>query len=166
MESVGRQSEGRVAREVQATRKVPPEPAGILKAPVPVTRVGQALGPEDIASGAPPPVFETERGGNCVIVVAVNSERFRLTCDSGASRDVIRTSFAEKLRTDKRTKSATFGPRPMSQSVSFVGVIKNMTSAEVNQVTQIRFRVWDSEDSKNVPIVRFVSRSWPTAQMR
>ena len=131
-----------------------------------MVRVGQALAPEDIASGVPPPVFETERGGNCVIVVAINNVRFRLTCDSGASQDVIRTSSAEKLRKEKQTKSATFGPRPMSQSVSFVGVINDMTSAEVSQATQVKFRMWDPEDSKVCADCEVCFAELDTARMR
>ena len=100
-ERLGVNAETIGARPKPAVSSQKPEPAGVMKPQVPVTRVGQALSPEDIASGVPPPVFETERGGNCVIVVAINGVRFRLTCDSGASRDVIRTSFAEKLRKEK-----------------------------------------------------------------
>ena len=96
--------------EVPTSRKT----TGAVKQAIPHVRVGQALAPEDVVAGAPPPVFETERGCNCVIVVSINGERFRTTCDSGASRDVIRKSFAATLRTNKKTKSATLGPRPMS----------------------------------------------------
>ena len=112
---------------------------------VPVTRVAQAIPPDTILHRAPTQVFETARGTNCVIVVSINGIRFRVTLDTGAARDVIRKSFAKRLREDKRTKHLIYGPRSMSQSVTFVGVIKGMTSSEVNEVTQVKFRVHDSE---------------------
>ena len=63
---------GEMERIGSGVETTAPKAKGAVKPSVPIARVGQALAPEEIVPGAPAPVYETERGSNCVIVVAVN----------------------------------------------------------------------------------------------
>ena len=55
----------------------------------------------------PPEALVVKTGFNCVIVVRIGGVPFRVVLDTGAARSLIRTSFAEQLRKNKKTKGAT-----------------------------------------------------------
>jgi hypothetical protein len=57
-----------------------------------------------------PEALVVKTGFMCVIVVRIGGVPFRVVLDTGAARSLIRTSFAEQLRKDRRTNGATYGP--------------------------------------------------------
>ena len=94
--------------------------------------------------GMPPPVVPIQRGFNCIAIVTIGGVKFRVVFDTGAARSLIRTSFAKQLRQSRRTRSATFGPRPLSRPVSIEGVMKGKPSATIAQATQVSMDLQDS----------------------
>ena len=57
---------------------------------------------------------------------------------------MIRTSFADQLRKNKKTKTATYGPRPLSRPVLLEGVIKGRPAATIDQATQATLSLQDA----------------------
>jgi len=53
----------------------------------------------------PMPVVAMGRGWNCVVPVHIGGVRFRVTCDTGAARNLARVNFVDQLRKITRTKS-------------------------------------------------------------
>ena len=93
--------------------QAPADQASCLCATVDVAGQGGQAGdgPEDNRSQhTTPPVLETKKGYNCVVVIVIQGIKFRILLDSGASRNVIRKSFANHLWTTKKTSKAAYGP--------------------------------------------------------
>jgi hypothetical protein len=84
-----------------------------------------------------PEPLVVKTGFNCVVLARIGGVPFRFVLDSGAARSLVRTSFVEQLRKDHRTKSATYGPRPLSRPVVLEGVIKGRQSSTITKATQI-----------------------------
>ena len=73
----------------------------------------------------------------------------RVVCDTGTARSLIRTTFASQLRRNKRTKEATYGPRPLNRPVQLEGVIKGRPSAVINEATQLSLDLTDAVQGNN-----------------
>ena len=97
----------------------------------------------------PPEALVVRTGFNCVIVARVGGVPFRVVLDTGAARSLIRTSFAKQLRANKKTKGATYGPRPLSRPVVLEGVIKGRPSATITSATQIGLDLVDTVTGKS-----------------
>ena len=95
----------------------------------------------------PEPVA-VKTGFNCVVLSRIGGMPFRIVLDSGAARSLARTSFAEQLRKDHRTKGATYGPRPLSRPVVLEGVIKGRQSSTITKATQIGLDLPDTLSGK------------------
>ena len=54
----------------------------------------------------PLPIGSMGRGFNCVVMVTVGTQRFRMTVDTGAARSLIRAKFADQLRRSAKTREA------------------------------------------------------------
>ena len=126
------------------------EPNKILKKAA-AAEVASVVDRKAVVPGVPPTEVRVKTGFNCVIVVEIAGMKFRVVLDTGAARDVIRTSFAEQLRRNAKTKKACYGPRPMSETVSFVGVVDGMRTSEVTHSTQITTDFVDLETNRKAP---------------
>ena len=91
-----------------------------------------------------PEALVVKSGLNCVIVVRIGCIPFRGVLDTGAARSLIRTSFAEQLRKNRKTKDATYGPRPLNRPVVLEGIIKGRPSATITNATPIELELLDS----------------------
>ena len=111
-------------------------------------KVAPAADRATLIPGAPPEVVQSGTGFNCVAVGEIGEQRFRIVLDSGAARNVIRTGFAEQLRASPKTQHATYGPRPMSDVINFVGVIEGMKTSDVTHATQLTMTFTDVESGK------------------
>ena len=101
--------------------KTKKEPNKILKKAAAID-VASVVDRKTVVPGVPPTEVRVKTGFNCVIVIEIAGMKFRVVLDTGAARDVIRTSFAEQLRKNARTKKASaatkrgmdFEPGPVS----------------------------------------------------
>ena len=91
----------------------------------------------------PPVLVQVESGFNCVVIATIGGKKFRATLDSGASRSVIRTSFAEQLRANKVTKGDAYGPRPLSRAIVMEGFMAGSLSQELDMATQVKLGFTD-----------------------
>ena len=92
----------------------------------------------------PPAALVVKVGFNCVVVVRIGGMPFRVVLDTGAARSLIRTSFAKQLRKNKKTRSATYGPRPLNRPDILGGVIKGRPSATITNATQVELDLLDT----------------------
>jgi hypothetical protein len=56
-----------------------------------------------------PEALVVKAGFNCVVLARIGGVPFRAVLDTGAARSLIRTSFAEQLRKDRRQKGLRTG---------------------------------------------------------
>ena len=117
---VGREPQRRVAEQVLVGRENATGRQGSPSRPTKAASVAPTIDRSLVIPDMPPEPLVLRAGFNCVVVVYIGGMPFRVTVDSGAARDVIRKSFAQQLRKDKRTREHTWGPRRMSRPVSFV----------------------------------------------
>jgi len=92
----------------------------------------------------PPEALVIKAGFNCVIVVRIGGVPFRVVLDTGAARSLIRTSFADQLRKNRKTRGATYGPRPLNRPVLLEGVIRGRPSATITSATQVGLDLLDT----------------------
>ena len=132
---------------VGAWNSRPDEPSGPPAVEAPQTRslaVAPPIDRSQVEAALPPVTLAVQTGFNCVVLVTIGGVKFRVVFDSGAARSLIRTSFAEQLRRNARTKTATYGPRPLSRPVILEGVVKGGPPCTLSHATQVTLDLKDS----------------------
>ena len=92
----------------------------------------------------PPVTMPVATRFNCVVMVKIGGIKFRVVCETGAARSLVRTSFAQQPRNHRNTRVAAYGPRPLSRPVVLEGIIKGRPSATLTQATQLTLELSDS----------------------
>ena len=86
----------------------------------------------------PLPIGSMGRGFNCVVMVTVGTQRFRMTVDTGAARSLIRAKFADQLRRSAKTREAVVRRFKGDRAILCEGVVKGMETKPVQVVDVLR----------------------------
>jgi len=92
------------------------------------------------------------RGFHCVARCTIGSVSFRVTLDTGSARNLVRSSFAEKLRTNSKTRDAVLGRGRADKPVICTGICSDMNSAVLEHVLNLRCRFDSVPDGRGKPV--------------
>jgi hypothetical protein len=83
------------------------------------------------------PVMKMGRGWNAVVVVGIGSKKFRCIIDTGAARNLIRTSFAIDLALDPLCQKCAHGFFQGDRMIWIEGVHKEQTGGDATLVNVV-----------------------------
>ena len=81
-----------------------------------------------------------------VVPVHIGGVRFRITCDTGAARNLVRQSFVEQLRRNPKTKDALIRRGRGDRVINCTGICKGMSTASIEYCSEIEL-LWKSVSS-------------------
>lgn len=91
------------------------------------------------------------RGFHCVVRVKVGSVSFRVTIDTGSARNLIRSSFAEKLRVNAKTRDAVVGRGRADKVINCTGICADMESSVLEFVSTVQCMFESVADGRGLP---------------
>ena len=78
-----------------------------------------------------------QQGFNCVVEMKVGDQKVLVTLDSGASRNIARTEFVEKLRKAKKTKESVEPKQELPQVIQCTGIQGGMNATPMEFASAI-----------------------------
>ena len=97
------------------------------------------------------PIIAMGRGFHCVIPVAVGSQQFRMTVDTGAARSLIKTRFAADVRRSVKTKDSVVLRAKADRPVSCIGICQGMESPVLEHLTRLNLSFDEIPDGTGKP---------------